>query len=79
MSTDLIISAAAGTDMEIEMALKSLRSGRVSRIQRADKEIPILYAKIKAVEERIEHYRADREWCVESLKTLDRRLSEMEE
>lgn len=79
MSADLVISAAAGTDMEIEAALKSLRSGRVGRIHRADKEIPILYADIKASEDRIEQYRRDREWCVESLKTLDRRLAEMEE
>lgn len=79
MSADLIASAATGTDMEIEAALKSLRSGRVGRIQRADKEIPVLYAKIKGLEEQIERYRKDREWCAESLKTLDRRLSEMEE
>lgn len=79
MSADLIIDAAARTEMEIEAALKSLRSGRVGRIQQADREIPKLYADIKAVEERIEHYRKDREWCVESLKTLDRRLAEMEE
>ncbi len=79
MSADLIISAAEGTDLEIEAALKSLRSGRVCRIQKADREIPILYADIKAVEDRIEHYRRDREWCVESLKTLDRRIAAMEE
>ena len=79
MSADLIIAAEAKTDMEIEAALKSLRSGRVSRIQAADREIPILYADIKAVEERIEHYRKDREWCVESLVTLDRRIAEMGE
>ena len=77
--TDMEIDAAPRTDMEIEAALKSLRSGRVSRIQQADREIPILYADIQAVEGRIKHYRRDREWCVESLKTLDRRLAEMEE
>ncbi len=74
-----IIDVAVSTDLEIGAALRSLRSGRVSRIQAADSKIPILYADIKAIEERIEHYRKDREWCVESLKTLDRRLAEMEE
>ncbi len=77
MDADLIISAAEGTNLEIDAALKTLRSHRVGRIQRADKEIPILYAEIKAVEDRIEQYRRDREWCVESFKTLDRRIAQM--
>ncbi len=76
MSAELIIDAAAGTDIEIETAL---RLGRMSRIQQADYEIPILYADIKAAEERIAYYRKDREWCLESLKILDQRLAEMEE
>lgn len=79
MSAALILDAADKTNLEIGAALESLRSGRVGRIQQADREIPILYASIKSTEERIERYRKDREWCTESLKTLDRRLSEMEE
>lgn len=79
MSAELIIDAAAGTKLEIEAALDSLRKGRVGRIQQADREIPLLYADIKATEERIEHYRKDREWCVESLRTLDQRIAAMEE
>ncbi len=73
------MSAAEITDMEIGAALKSLRSGRVTRIQQADREIPILFAEIKALEGRIEQYRADREWYVMSILTLDRRLAAMEE
>ena len=79
MSADLIIDAADKTNLEIGAALQSLRSGRVGRIQQADREIPTLYADIRATEERIEFYRKDREWCLESLKTLDRRIAEMEE
>ena len=77
MSAELIIDAAAGIDIEIETALKSLRSGRVRRIQSADFEIPRLYADIKRIEGLIERHRKDREWCFESLKTLDQRLAEM--
>lgn len=79
MDAENVIDPATGTDIEIEAALNSLRSGRVSRIQGADREIPILYADIKATEERIAHYRKDREWCTESLKILDNRLAAMKE
>jgi chromosome segregation ATPase len=79
MSAELIIGAAASTGLGLEAGIKTLRSQQVSRIQQADREIPKLYADIKAVEERIEHYRKDREWCVESLKTLEARLAEMKE
>lgn len=79
MRADLVTDAADTTNLEINAAVKTLRSQRVSRIQVADREIPKLYADIKASEERIAHYRKDREWCVESLRTLDARLAEMEE
>ena len=79
MGADATIDAAAGTDIEIDAALRSLRSGRLIRIQQANREIPKLYGDIKATEERIEMYRVDREWCEESLKVLDRRITERED
>ena len=79
MSADLVIDAAAGTDLEIGAALEALRQNRVGRIKRADAEIPVKYAEIKEIERQIELYRVDRAWCGESLKTLDRRIAAMEE
>ena len=76
MSAD-IIDAAVSTDLEIKAALLRLRQNREARIKKADTEIPILYAKIKGIEKYIVMYRQDRNWCVESLKTIDRRIAEL--
>lgn len=74
-----VIDPETGTDIEIADALRSLRVRRVGRIQQADREIPTLYASIKAAEDRIEAYRQDRVWCVASLRTLDRHLAALKE
>ena len=79
MDADAIINVAVSTDIEIGETLAAMRKDRVSRIQQADRGIPKLYADIKRVEERVTAYREDREWCQESLKTLDRRIAELEE
>jgi hypothetical protein len=76
--TIIIMDAADATDLEIGAALTVLRQDRLSRIQQATSEIPIKYAEIKAIEGVIALFKKDREWCKESLKTLDHRIAELE-
>lgn len=78
MDAEIVVDAAVSTDLEIMEALTTLRQDRLSRIKKADSEIPIKYAEIKQIEGWIALFRKDREWCQESLKTIDRRMVELE-
>lgn len=71
------IDAVTAAENEIEAALLKLSAEKTGRIQRADHEIPIKYAEIRLLEDHIETYRKDREWCTEQVRLIDRRLHDL--
>ena len=76
-NTQIHVDAESAIETEIETAIFSLANQKSGRIKRADHEIPIKYAEIKALEKQIGRFKQDREICRQQLRVLNRRLAEL--
>ncbi len=76
---ETLVDAESIIESEIEKTLLELRSVKVGRVDRADREIPLKYAEITGLENQIEGYRLDRIYFTEQVRVLDVRLKALKD